>query len=810
MTASRFGRLAKSLKALSTSIVLALSISATETSTHAAEANAASLLPQSRAKLQAFRFEDVRLLDGPFKTAMGRDTEYLLSLEPDRLLSKFMTEAGLEPRAKNYGGWDAEGVAGCILGHYLSACSMAYASTGDQRFKQRVDAIVDQLAICQDKIGNGYVGAIPDWRDAFENIKARRGKMVGWVPWYTMHKYLAGLRDAYVHGGDEKAKQVLVRLADWVGKTIDPLTDPEVQVMLQAEQGGMSEVLADVAAITGDARYLAMARRFTHRAVIDPLAAGLDRLDGLHANTQIPKLIGAARIYALTGDAYYGRAADTFWTTVTTNRTWAIGGNGDAEAFFPPALAAQHLSGITAETCNVYNMVKLTNAEFALDPRPACADYVERALFNQILGSQDPKRGMFTYHQSLRPGGFRIYSDPENAMWCCVGTGMENHVRYGESIYFHDDANLYVNLFVASRVEWKEKGLTLTQQTTFPDEPSTRFTVTCDRPTEAAIRLRVPYWIAATPTIRVNGEVQSVPATADTYAALTRTWHDGDTIDYAVPMNVHVETLSGSDREVALEYGPVVLAADLGTKGLEAVHFYEIGHRETAYARFPTVPVPALVGHVDELARHVQPVEDDLPLTFKTVGLGHPDELTFRPYARTHFVRYAVYLKAFPDTASYDAERAKIDAIDEAKRQLDARTTDAIKPGEQQPEVDHQLKSELSHFGDFQDLHWRDAGPGGFFEYAVRVSPDEPMQLVCTYWGGDRGNRNFDVLVDGQRVATQRLENEKPGEIFDVTYPIPAALTRGKSSVVLRFAGTPGSVAGGVMGIRLVTASAAK
>ncbi len=754
-------------------------------------------------KAVPFDLSAVRLLDGPFKMAEGRDADYLISLEPDRLLSRFRAECGLTAKAPVYGGWEDSGVAGHTLGHYLSACSLMYAATGDGRFKDRADYIVGQLAECQSHLGTGYVAAIPDWRNVFGNLKARHGAMIGWVPWYTVHKEMAGLRDAHLYCGNATAKDVLVKLAGWVGDTVAPLTDVEVQGMLEMEQGGMAETLADVSALTGDAKYMALAKRFTHRGVLDPLAAGRDRLDGLHANTQVPKLIGAARIYALTGDPYYDRASTFFWQAVVADRTWATGGNGDFEHFFPPAKAAAHLSACTAETCNVYNMLKLTKALFAERPTSAYADYYERAVFNQILGSQDPERGMVTYHQSLRPGGFKIYSNPTDSFWCCVGTGMENHARYGEAVYFHDRDSLWVNLFIASELTWADRGLTIRQETKFPDEPTTKLTVTAKRPTQLTLKLRVPAWVAGTPTVKVNGQPADARA-SDGYLSVGRLWATGDTVEYTTPMAVHTESLPGATDEVAFLYGPVVLAADLGTAGLEPVHFYSVGHDENFYANYPGIPVPALVGSPAGLAAAVKPVAGD-PLTFRTDGVGRPGDLTLRPYSRTHFVRYTVYFKDYATAADYDRHQAEVAAAVDARRKLDARTADEVHVGDEQSEHDHGYAGKESRTGPHMDRRWRDAVGDGYFEYAVKLPADGKAVLMATYWGSDDGGRRFTIAVDGKPLATDELTGKHPGEFYDATYPIPAELTRGKSTVTVRFApAAAGQTAGGVFGLRVL------
>ena len=760
-------------------------------------------------RARAFDLSQVRLLDGPFQAAQRRDGEYLLSLDADRLLSGFRSEAGLQPKGEKYGGWEQQGVAGQSLGHYLSAVSMMYAATGDRRFKDRADHIVSELAECQAANGNGYAGAIPGGRRIFDEVKAGKVETEGfslnggWVPWYTMHKLFAGLIDAAQHAGSDRAKMVVVRLADWANDTTANLSDPQMQTMLRAEQGGMSESLANVYAMTGDEKYLKLAERFTHRAVIDPLADGKDQLDGLHANTQVPKLVAAARIYELTGDAYYRDAANEFWTSVVADRTYAQGGNSDHEHFFPPGQSHEHLTAATAETCNVYNMLRLTKELFQLEPSRGAADYYERALFNQILGGVDPRRGMFTYFQSLRPGGFKVYSDPTAAFWCCVGTGMENPARYAEAIYFRSDDALWVNLFVASELAWKDRGVTLRQETQYPDEPTTTLTVGVEKPTRFALKLRVPAWVSGEPKLGVNGE-PATPQIADGYATIDREWKDGDKVEWTVPMAVRAETLEGAADLVAFLYGPVTLAGQLGTEGLDEVNWYLGGHDQNKYGTYPAPPVPMLIGGPANLAAKVRKVPDAAdPLTF-SMPTAQGGQVALRPFAETHFVRYTVYWQTFADQAGYDAEKGRLAEVADAVRRLEARTVDLVRIGEQQPEVDHNLQSLRSESGGGGDGHWRDARDGGYFQYDVKVDPDKKNELRASYFGSDGGNRRFDVLANDALLATVSLTADRPGEMIEEVYELPLELTGGRDHVTVRFQAKPGSTAGGVFGLRVV------
>lgn len=526
----------------------------------------------ARLRLQAFALRDVRLLPGEFKTAQELDGRYLLSLNPDRLLHNFHLNAGLPPKAPVYGGWESQepwvGIRchGHTLGHYLSACAMMWAATGEADYRQRVDYIVAELAACQAARQRGLVCAFPD--DDAQLLNGLRGRPVAGVPWYTLHKVLAGLRDAHLLAGSAPALAVLRRLADWIDEAAQGCDDARFQQMLGVEHGGMNEVLADLYALTGEARYLALAERFNHRALLDPLVEGRDPLDGLHSNTQIPKVIGFARLHELTGQPRYRRAASYFWGTVVGNRSFATGGNGDGEHFFPPGETRQHLfSAKTMETCSTHNMLRLTRELFMDEPIAAYADYHERALFNGILASQDPASGMMTYFQATRPGYPKLYCTPEHSFWCCTGTGMENHAKYGDSIYFHEGDTLFVNQFIASELNWSDKRLRIRLDTRWPDDEAARLTVHAAEPTRLTMRIRHPAWCRQA-TITVNGRVAAHSRQPGRYIDIDRIWRPGDVVRVALPMHLHLQPLPNAPDIAALMFGPVVLAARLGSEGM--------------------------------------------------------------------------------------------------------------------------------------------------------------------------------------------------------------------------------------------------
>lgn len=754
-------------------------------------------------KVNPFPLNSVRLLDGPFKKAMERDGNYLLTLKPDRLLHNFHKFAGLEPKAPIYGGWESQGLAGHTLGHYLSACAMMYASTGDQRYQERVTYIVSELALCQNKNPDGYVGAIPNgdrlWKEvASGDIRAQNFDLNGaWVPWYNLHKLYAGLLDAYTFCGNDQAKTVVTRLGNWAVHVTKNLSEEQWQRMLVAEHGGMNEAMAQLSTITGKPEYLKLARSFNHKSVLDPLAQGKDQLDGMHANTQIPKVIGAARQYELTGEARFREMSEYFWNRVVQDRSYVMGGNSDREHFFSTEQFSRHLGPQTAETCNTYNMLKLTRHLFSWEPSAKQMDFYERALYNHILASQDPEKGMMTYFVALKPGHFKVYNTPEDSFWCCTGSGMENHAKYGESIYFHGADSLYVNLFIPSELTWKEKGIVLRQETRFPEQDTTRLTISCPKPVAMALKVRYPGW-ARGMTVAINGKPEKLDASPGSYITLSRTWHTSDTVEIRLPMALSLEALPHTPKTVAVLYGPIVLAGTLGTKDLPEEYVPD----QRKWDTIPAPTVPLLVSDSESILSHIAPVEKQ-PLTFRTKGIGKPGDVTLIPFYQLHHQRYNIYWDAVTTKEWKQQESQR--AADEVKRKaLEARIVDDVRPGEQQSEVDHHMQGESTQSGDFNSGKWRDAKNDGWFSYDLKVLPDVRQVLRCTYWGDDTGMRVFDILIDGEKLTTQALDRNKPGEFFTVDYPLPVERIRNKKKVTVRFQAHPKSIAGGLFGCQIL------
>lgn len=754
----------------------------------------AAIALQSAPKAQPFSLHEVTLTDGPFKAGQDIAARYLLTLEPDRFLSWFRKEAGLEPKAPNYGGWEAQGIAGHTGGHYLSACALAWASTGDKRFLDRVNYMVEELATCQAANGDGYVAAIPEGKRIYSEIAAGNIRSSGfdlndgWVPNYTLHKLFAGLRDAYRLCRSTKALEVERNLADWMDRTLTNLSDEQMQRILACEHGGLNETFADLYADTGEPRYLALARRFHHHAILDPLANAQDILPGKHANTQIPKLVGLATLYELTGNSPDQAAADFFWNRVVHHHSYVTGGHCDHEHFGQPDQLNNRLTTDTTETCNVYNMLRLTRHVFGWNPQAQVADFYERALLNQIRSTQHPD-GRVIYNLSLKPGHYKEYQDPYNAFTCCVGTGFENHVRYGDAIYFHDDQGLWVNLYIASDLDWKSRKVKLRQESAWPNETTSRIKISSsDYPQQWTLRLRKPHWVQGGFTAKVNGQAVNTKLSQTGYLEINRSWQYGDCIEVQFPMHLRTESMPDNTNRIAVFYGPTLLAADLGPVADPAADAADY--------------VPVLITENKPLTSWLT-ANTLAPAQFETRNVGQPRDVTLVPFHSLHDRRYTVYLDKSTDK-EWKSLQEDVRLREAAARALEERTVDILRIGEMQPERDHNLTGENTSTGEFNGRKWRHATDGGWFSFNLKVDPDKPNALICTYWGSDGGNRTFDLMVDGEVLRTQTLESNDPGRFFDVFTPIPTALTLGKATITIRIQAHPDRWAGGLFGCRII------
>lgn len=627
----------------------------------------------SAVQFKPFQLNQVQLLNSMFKEAMERDAEYLLQLSPDRLLADYLKEAGLVPKSTRYGGWESTGLNGHSLGHYLSACAMMYPATGDSRFLDRVNYIVDELEQVQQKNGDGYVGAVPDGKTIFAQIAAGNINVPhgfelngGWVPWYNLHKIYAGVRDAYRYCKNEKAKQILIGMADWANEITKNLGASQLQEMLQCEQGGMYEVLADVFEITGDFTYLDVAQRFFHEYVMNPLANRIDRLSGLHANTQIPKVIGAAKVHELTGDEKNGAIAEFFWETVVQHHSYANGGNSEYEGFHDPdALFAHMGSGDMTETCNTYNMLKLTGHLFGWHGEAEKMDYYEHALYNHILMSINPENGTTSYKYGLYGPFFQMYSNQTNSFWCCTGSGMENHAKYGQAIYAYDNESLYVNLFIPSVLNWEEKGIQVTLQTQFPDEDRIEITLNGTLGS-MPVHLRFPGWAEQGMAVHINGQVYAHTAQPGSFLTIDRLWLDGDKIEVQIPMSLRIEETPDNAHRVAFFYGPVLLAGILADDKTPTGGFYG----SMTGVRANGVTMPTLYKLDRPFSEWIEKTSDD-SLIFKIFNMEQNEDITLVPIFRTHFMAYTAYWDAYEATNEpqqepiWTGENYEFDGVDD-------------------------------------------------------------------------------------------------------------------------------------------------
>lgn len=764
-------------------------------------------------KLQAFPLSSVRLADGPFKHASEVNDTYVLSHNPDRLLAPFLKDAGLQPKAENYGNWESMGLDGHTGGHYLSSLALIAASEGNREAYERLDYMLDELARCQEANGNGYVGGIPGGKTMWEeirngNIRANNfGLNDRWVPLYNIDKLFAGLIDVWNHTGNEKAKKILIGLSDYFVGVFGNLSDEQLQDMLRSEHGGLNKDFADVFQITGDERYMVMAQRLSHKFILDPLLQGEDRLSGLHANTQIPKVIGFMTIGEMSGNEDWKRAADFFWHTVVNNRSISIGGNSTYEHFHP----ADDFSSMVdsrqgPETCNTYNMLKLSRALYLSSGNLEYIDYYERAMYNHILSSQHPEHGGLVYFTPMRPQHYRVYSNPGETFWCCVGSGIENHAKYGELIYAHDRENLYVNLFISSELIWAEKGVKVSQETWFPEDAKSTLTINMEQPSEFTVFVRHPRWNDKAPlTVKVNGRKVRGSSAPGEYFAVTREWKDGDKIEISLDMYAYGEYLPDNSPYMSILYGPVVLASSDGDYRLDGL--VADGSRMGHVAHGPLVSredVPVMLASEGDWDGKLVPVEGS-PLTFKASGLFYPEPeggIELMPFYRVHDARYTVYWNV-TTKEEFDTMKAEIEEREKALQALETATIDFVQPGQQQPETEHNFKSMDSENGVHQDRHWRHAR--GWFSYELKDSDKEAAILRITCFGQD-GGRNFDILMNGKLLATVNLDGSKGDTFVDMDFEIPAEILAsnkdGKFEV--KFVAHPGSIAGGIFGVRLM------
>jgi DUF1680 family protein len=762
-----------------------------------------------------FPLGDVKLLDSPFKHARDLNIHTLLEYKVDRLLAPYRKEAGLTPKDSSFTNW--AGLDGHIAGHYLSALSINTAATNNAECKKRMLYMISQLKECQEADtknhpgwGVGYVGGVPNSAVIWSTFKNGDFKAfhAAWVPWYNVHKMFAGLRDAWLYAGNKEAKEIFLKFCDWAINITSGLSEEQMQSMLNTEQGGMNEVLADAYQMTRDKKYLVAAKRFSHRMLLDPMSEGIDNLDNKHANTQIPKAIGFARIGELSHDPKYTKAGNFFWQTVTANRSLAFGGNSRREFFPDSAASMDFINDIEGpESCNSYNMLKLTEDLFRRHPLAKYMDYYERTMYNHILSTQNPETGGYVYFTPARPRSYRVYSAPNKAMWCCVGTGMENHGKYDELIYTHSHDSLFLNLFVASELNWRDKGITLRQETKFPYEEKTRLLIT-NGSAPFTLWIRYPYWVIdGALKITVNGKSVPVNTHPSSYLSIKRRWTKGDLVEVQLPMHNHIEHLPNVPQYIAIMHGPILLGAETGTQDLKGLIADDSRWGQIPSGKkFPLDQAPILIlDTLKNIDNDLTPIKNEpLHYTFDNVKIINPEKLVLLPFYQIYDARYMMYWLALTNKGykSYLDSMAK---GEREKLELDKRTVDYVAPGEQQPEEDHQMQSNKSHSGNTNDHFYRDASDSGYFSYNLATNNQTNLSLMVKYWGAEWGNRKFDIYIDDQKLTTEDNTGRwNQSKFFDITYPIPESMLQGKEHIRVRFQALAGNTAGGVYYVRLV------
>ena len=770
---------------------------------------------QTNHQVSYFSLQDVKLLSSPFLQAQQTDLHYILALDPDRLSAPFLREAGLTPKAPSYTNWENTGLDGHIGGHYLSALSMMYAATGDTAIYHRLNYMLNELHRAQQAVGTGFIGGTPGSLQLWKEIKAGDIRAGGfslngkWVPLYNIHKTYAGLRDAYLYAHSDLARQMLIDLTDWMIDITSGLSDNQMQDMLRSEHGGLNETFADVAEITGDKKYLKLARRFSHKVILDPLIKNEDRLNGMHANTQIPKVIGYKRVAEVSKNdkdwnhaAEWDHAARFFWNTVVNHRSVCIGGNSVREHFHPSDNFTSMLNDVQGpETCNTYNMLRLTkmlyqnsgDVDNSNKPDPRYVDYYERALYNHILSSQEPDKGGFVYFTPMRPGHYRVYSQPETSMWCCVGSGLENHTKYGEFIYAHRQDTLYVNLFIPSQLNWKEQGVTLTQETLFPDDGKVTLRIDKASKKKLTLMIRIPGWAGSSKdyAITINGQKKkyAIRPGVSTYLPIHRKWKKGDVITFNLPMEVSLEQIPDKKDYYAFLYGPIVLAASTGTEHLDGIYADDSRGGHIAHGKqIPLQEVPMLIGNPVSIRTSLHKLNGN-KLAFSYDGniypaqMGKPLELV--PFFRLHNSRYAVYFRQTSEE-QFKVIQEEMATAERKATELANQTVDLIFPGEQQPESDHGIQYEESETGTHKDRHFRRAKR--WFSYNLKVKK-EASQLMLTIRKEDR-NKTMILLNNERLTLTPTISKADKDGFITLNYLLPQKLKAGSCEILLKPDGT--------------------
>lgn len=780
-------------------------------------APALGVVAQDKLYKDEFPLGDITLLDGPLKHARDLNVQVLLKYDCDRMLAPYRKEAGLQPRKPSYPNWD--GLDGHVGGHYLSALAIN-AATGNEECRKRMEYMISELQLVLDANNqrpeawcHNYIGGVPNSAKMWTAFsKGDFGPYFGtWAPFYNIHKMYAGLRDAWLYCGNEQAKNLFLKFCDWAVDITRDLNDEQMEKMLGNEHGGMNEVLADAYAITGEQKYLDCARRFSHRMLLVPLENGKDCLDNMHANTQIPKVIGYQRIAELAHDVQYHNASEYFWEIVTRQRSLALGGNSRREHFPTKENCIDYINDIDGpESCNTYNMLKLTEDLNRVKPDGMYGDFYETAMFNHILSAQHPQHGGYVYFTPARPRHYRNYSAPNEAMWCCVGTGMEDHGKYGQFVWTHEkgvkaenDA-LYVNLFVASELNWKDRKMVIRQQTAFPYAETSVVEVAKGKGT-FILKVRKPSWCD-------NFTVTGVGFDADSYeengfVCIKRKWKKGDQVKISMPMHAYIKPMINVPQYVAIMYGPILLGMKTGKEDMRSLIADDSRFGQYASGKklaLDKAPI-LLPKHLDDIAKDLKPIPGK-PLHFKlATHMENAIDGELQPFFEIHDSRYMMYWLALGEN-EYKAYMQKLADEEKARQTLEARTVDKVNPGEQQPETDHRMETDDSNKGNTEGIFFRDAKDGHYFSYLMQTKGEANLSLQLKFWGQDEWRTSeFDIYVNDKLLCSVNNSHRwRTTQFKTVDYAIPSEFVKGKKEVRVKFVAHKGKQVGQIYGVRLV------
>ena len=761
-----------------------------------------------------FPLSQITLLEGPLKHARDLNIETLLKYDCDRLMAPYRKEAGLTPKAKCYPNWD--GLDGHVGGHYLTAMAIN-AATGNEECRKRMEYIISEIAECAEancknhpQWGVGYMGGMPNSQNIWNGFKDGDFRVYSgsWAPFYNLHKMYAGLRDAWLYCGNEQAKSLFLQFCNWAIHITSGLSDEQMERMLGNEHGGMNEVLADAYAITHEQKYLDCAKRFSHKRLFTPMSQRQDCLDNMHANTQVPKVIGFERISELSGNEDYHVASSFFWDIVTGERSLAFGGNSRREHFPAKDACMDFINDIDGpESCNTNNMLKLTEDLHRRNPEARYADYYELATFNHILSTQHPEHGGYVYFTPARPRHYRNYSAPNEAMWCCVGTGMENHGKYGQFIYTHVGDALFVNLYAASQLDWKERGITLRQETAFPYSENSTITIAEGKGT-FNLMVRYPGWVHPGEfKVSVNGKPVDIITGPSSYVSIHRKWKKGDAVNIHFPMHSSLRYLPNEPQYVALMHGPILLGMKTGTESMASLIADD--SRFGQYAGGPKQPIdkaPILINNdIASIPSQLTPVSGK-PLHFTlSTRMENKIEGELQPFFEIHDSRYMMYWLALTES-SYKQYIDNIAKQEQERQALEASTVDKVQPGEQQPETDHQMETDESYTGNTNNVFYRDARNGHYFSYLMQTDGLTNLKLRLKYWGvGEWKSHEFDIYIDD--VLLRSINNTGKYRISEFkaeTYDIPATLLQDKKQVRVKFVAKPNKQIGEIYEVRLI------